>query len=298
MKLETIQLFLKVAKYRSFSIAAAKLYTTQSTISRSIHEIEEEMGCQLYQRSAHGVKLTPAGEVVKGHFQRIMEEWKLTKKEIEVFRGDYRPKLRVGYTFIGQLQYMIKSLEKKRFAYQDVDFIFQFGDSTPLLEKLRKEQLDCIVMHRPSLGVTSEFTAARIQECSMDVLVSRQNPLACKNSILIQDLIGQTEIRTSGEKNYYQSLDEAFLQVGAQPLKKEYAEAQECPYLVKLKNYVCFNPSIYNKEEEELIQLPILDWSIDYDLVFVCRKESTNPMAQKLYLLLSRQSEEEDGSAS
>lgn len=287
MKTELMQLFLEVAECESFSKAAEKLYTTQSTISRRILEIEEELGCQLYTRSARGIELTLAGSVVRGHFQRIIKEWEMTQKELRSFSGSFRPRLTVGYSYVGQLQFMIRSFEQQNFTYRDADLMFQFADSEILLKKLKKGILDCVVLQRPSLNTSEDFNVARIKESSMGVIVSHQNPLADRKVIRIADLAGQTEVRTTGEKNYYSALDEAFFRVGMHPLQRfETNEASECRYLVKLKNYVCFNPDIYDNVEEDLVQLQLLDWSIDYDLVFVYRKDSANPIAQELYNLL------------
>src|SRR5947207_8796468 len=54
--------FEAVARRRSFSFAAAELHLTASAVSHQIARLEKEIGVRLFERSAHGVRLSAAGE--------------------------------------------------------------------------------------------------------------------------------------------------------------------------------------------------------------------------------------------
>jgi len=54
--------FEAVARRRSFGMAAAELHLTASAISHQVARLEEELGVRLFERSAHGVRLSTAGE--------------------------------------------------------------------------------------------------------------------------------------------------------------------------------------------------------------------------------------------
>lgn len=64
MTTERLYEFTILANTLSFSKAAAKLYITQSVLSRHIMEMEKELGIQLFVRNTHGVSLTDAGQVL------------------------------------------------------------------------------------------------------------------------------------------------------------------------------------------------------------------------------------------
>jgi DNA-binding transcriptional LysR family regulator len=53
--------FEAVARRRSFSMAAAELHLTASAISHQVARLESDLGVRLFERSAHGVHLSPAG---------------------------------------------------------------------------------------------------------------------------------------------------------------------------------------------------------------------------------------------
>ncbi|MDT7838848.1 LysR substrate-binding domain-containing protein [Aquabacterium sp. OR-4] len=57
-----LQAFEAVARRRSFALAAAELHVTASAISHQVARLESQLGVRLLERSAHGVRLTAAGE--------------------------------------------------------------------------------------------------------------------------------------------------------------------------------------------------------------------------------------------
>jgi DNA-binding transcriptional LysR family regulator len=54
--------FEAVARRRSFALAAAELHLTASAISHQVARLESQLGVRLLERSAHGVRLSAAGE--------------------------------------------------------------------------------------------------------------------------------------------------------------------------------------------------------------------------------------------
>ncbi|MES1264345.1 MAG: LysR family transcriptional regulator, partial [Variovorax sp.] len=57
-----LQAFESVARRRSFALAAAELHLTASAISHQVARLESQLGVRLFERSAHGVRISVAGE--------------------------------------------------------------------------------------------------------------------------------------------------------------------------------------------------------------------------------------------
>ena len=55
---EYYKIFYYVAKYGNLSKAAAALQTSQPAVTRTIHKLENELGCRLFIRSKAGMELT------------------------------------------------------------------------------------------------------------------------------------------------------------------------------------------------------------------------------------------------
>jgi DNA-binding transcriptional LysR family regulator len=59
----SLQAFEAVARRRSFALAATELHLTASAISHQVARLESQLGVRLFERSAHGVRLSTAGEL-------------------------------------------------------------------------------------------------------------------------------------------------------------------------------------------------------------------------------------------
>src|SRR3954452_14821031 len=59
-----LEYFVAVADERSFTRAAERVFAAQSTVSAGIQSLERELGAALFERDAHGVRLTDVGEAV------------------------------------------------------------------------------------------------------------------------------------------------------------------------------------------------------------------------------------------
>jgi LysR family nitrogen assimilation transcriptional regulator len=83
MNLESLKYFLRVAELGSLTKAAALLDTVQPVISRSITQLERDVGGRLFCRTGHGVQLSPLGE-------SLLPRAKLIIHETESFIADGR----------------------------------------------------------------------------------------------------------------------------------------------------------------------------------------------------------------
>jgi len=68
---DDLRFFLAVARHRTLAAAAKQLQVTQSTVSRRLASLQAGMGVRLLNRSADGYVLTPAGESIRAHVERV-----------------------------------------------------------------------------------------------------------------------------------------------------------------------------------------------------------------------------------
>ena len=60
---EYYKVFYYVSKYENLTKAASVLKTSQPAVTRTIHNLENILGCRLFTRSKSGMKLTPEGKI-------------------------------------------------------------------------------------------------------------------------------------------------------------------------------------------------------------------------------------------
>ena len=98
MNLQQLQYFLVLADELHFWRSSEKMFITQSALSRHIKTIEQELGVQLFERNNRNVKLTKAGEFLRGEFGRLKEEFEsVTRHARQIAAGEIGT-LRIGHT--------------------------------------------------------------------------------------------------------------------------------------------------------------------------------------------------------
>jgi LysR family hca operon transcriptional activator len=89
MELRHLRYFVAVAEERSLTVAAEKrLHTAQPSLSRQLRDLEEEVGAQLFTRSARGITLTPAGLAFLDHARIALAQ---AEEAIQAARRAARP---------------------------------------------------------------------------------------------------------------------------------------------------------------------------------------------------------------
>jgi DNA-binding transcriptional LysR family regulator len=96
MELRTLRVFVEVVRQGGFSRAAKTVFATQSTVSKAVKQLEDEIGVPLLDRIGHRSKLTAAGEIVYQRAQRILAERDDLMSELDEVRGLKRGLLRLG----------------------------------------------------------------------------------------------------------------------------------------------------------------------------------------------------------
>ena len=96
VELRHLRYFVAVAEVENVTLAAQRLNVSQPPLSRQIHQLEEEVGCALFERTGKSLRLTPAGEV-------FAREAKAILAKVEEAAGAARAtaeaagELRIGY---------------------------------------------------------------------------------------------------------------------------------------------------------------------------------------------------------
>lgn len=82
-RLQGMELFVEVAKAKSFSRAADVLGVPKSTLSRQVAELERAVGLRLLSRTTRKVSLTDAGQLYLDRCERIVAEAQIAHEELQ-----------------------------------------------------------------------------------------------------------------------------------------------------------------------------------------------------------------------
>ena len=100
MKLQQLRVLLAVAQHGSIHEAARSLHTTQPALSKTIAELERELGVTLMSRSTRGVSLTAYGTALVKRASVVEQELRHALEDIEAIRGHDEAQLNIGFTAV------------------------------------------------------------------------------------------------------------------------------------------------------------------------------------------------------
>ncbi|MFT3813317.1 MAG: LysR substrate-binding domain-containing protein [Acidovorax sp.] len=96
MELRHLRYFMAVAEELHFARAARKLHIEQSPLSRTIKELEEELGAQLFVRTSRSTRLTLAGKLLMENVPRVMLALEQARESVKAGANGFHGQLRVA----------------------------------------------------------------------------------------------------------------------------------------------------------------------------------------------------------
>ena len=95
LDLRTLAQFLVVARAPSMTAAARRMGLTTPAISQLVHKLERETEVVLFERGASGLRLTPAGTILRERAQDLIDREADLLHELAPYKGKLLPKLRI-----------------------------------------------------------------------------------------------------------------------------------------------------------------------------------------------------------
>jgi DNA-binding transcriptional LysR family regulator len=111
MKFRHLEYFVAAAEELNFTHAADRLHVSQPPFSKQIHDLEDELGIEFFERQRKGVALTPAGKSFLIDARRILEDCETSiRKAQRISRGEIG-ELAIGYISAMTHDFLGKALE-------------------------------------------------------------------------------------------------------------------------------------------------------------------------------------------
>jgi DNA-binding transcriptional LysR family regulator len=180
MELRTLRAFVEVVRQGGFTQAAKKVFATQSTVSKAIKHLEDEIGVPLLDRIGHRSKLTAAGEIVYQRALRMLAERNDLMAELDELRGLKRGTLRLGLPPVGSstLFAPLFAAYHKRHPGVEIRLVEHGGER--LEELLLSGEIELAASLLP-VSDTMEWQAVRLEP--LTVLLSTNDELSRRRSV-------------------------------------------------------------------------------------------------------------------
>jgi LysR family transcriptional regulator of abg operon len=195
MKLTHLRDVVAVAERGSLRAAARHLGIAQPAITRSIREIERELGVVLFERRARGVVLTPMGEVFLRRALVMQNELRLAREEMDQLRGQTTGRVAIALSTVSHLALLPRALQPFRARYPDV-FLHVAEALFPSVEPALKDgSIDFYVGPLAEQPLDKEFAVEILFENTRVILGRKGHPLAGATSL--KDLVNARWITTA-----------------------------------------------------------------------------------------------------
>lgn len=134
-----------VADEGSFTLAARRIFVTQSAVSHSMKALEDQLSCKLLDRTGRKVGLTPEGELLLKRCRRILNELELAGRDLDGLKRWGQTRIRIGVPHT-LCHFMIPSvLREFRECFPRCEAMIEAADTEALLDRLSDSELDLVV---------------------------------------------------------------------------------------------------------------------------------------------------------
>lgn len=191
----------EVAKTRSISKAAENLYMGQPNLSRAIKELEESLGITIFRRTTKGISITPDGEEFLQYARQIVQK----VEEVEQIYQNGRQKKQsfsVSVPRASYLSFAMADFSRSMKTGSPAEFYYCETNSMNAINSVVREDFNLgIVRFQASyekyfsdLFKDKKLASETIAEFSYLMIISKNDPLASKETVSIEELSDYIEI--------------------------------------------------------------------------------------------------------
>ena len=286
MELRNLITFINVAELGSFTKAAEVLDYSQSTISFQIKQLEDELGCLLFERINHTITLTERGQELVSYAHRVRS---LTDEFKESFEGE---KECGGHIHIVTPDSVCDEMISKSYMdfhreYPLVSIKFTTADTTVMFDMLDHNEADVIIT-LDSHSYHKDYVIAKEQPLSMHFVANSKSKLAGAKNLSVHDIINEPFILTEYGQGYRRVFDKELAKRSLEitPIL-EIGRTDMITSLIAEGDMISFLPDFVTREmidEGRLCYLDVCDMSIEIWKQLIYHKNKWMSKSLKVFI--------------
>jgi DNA-binding transcriptional LysR family regulator len=182
VKLELYRVFKEVAEAGNITAAAQTLFISQSAVSQSVKQLEEELQTRLFSRNSRGVSLTGDGKMLYEYVRSAMGLLETGEEKLTQTRELQMGELTIGASDTVTSQFLLPYLDGFHRRYPAIQIQIVSGRSHKVLGLLQSGKVDIAFASTPSENASlsvyhcfathSIFVAGAEYDCDWDKVYS------------------------------------------------------------------------------------------------------------------------------
>jgi DNA-binding transcriptional LysR family regulator len=211
--LRQLRVFQAIAETRNFSRAGDRIGLTQPAVSRSIVELEAQLGLRLLDRTTREVVLSDAGQSLAMRLDRVLDDLDQTLAEVHGMAGARRGKVRIASSPTLSANLMPACIAECARRDPDIDFMLLDRVQQDVLDSVRAGEVDFgVVVEPPS---TDDLHCEAILDDPFCLVMPQGHRLGDKHSVRWRALDGEPLVLLDHSSGSRRLIDEALSQQGA-----------------------------------------------------------------------------------
>lgn len=187
MEIRVLRYFLAVAREESITAAASFLHLTQPTLSRQIHDLEEELGQQLLIRKSHRIALTPEGMLLRKRAEEILSMVEKTEAEFRSLETTVSGDVYIGSGETQAIRQIAEIICQLRQDYPGIHYHMHSGNAQDITDRLDNGLLDFGILIQPA-DITKYDSLNLPGKDVWGVVMRKDSPLASRPQVCKEDL--------------------------------------------------------------------------------------------------------------
>ncbi|MGC1107397.1 MAG: LysR substrate-binding domain-containing protein [Candidatus Acidiferrales bacterium] len=292
MDLGSLQVFLTVARERSFSRAAERLYRTQPAVSIAVRKLEDWVGQPLLVRGTGAGKLTEAGALLVEYAERMLNLRAEAKRSLEDLAGLRRGRLSLGVNE-SSIHALLPALVRFRRKYPKIEIAIHRVYSRDIPREILNYRLDLgVASYRPP---DETLASVEFLHDSLAFVVHPRHRLARQHSVSIHELGREDFVAHIVASPYRQRVIQLFakhhvpLRIGV-----ELPTIESIKRFVKMGMGVAIVPRMCVRmevESGELAEVHVREMRLRRDLFLIFRRNQPLSQGAQAFIRLLRPKE-------
>lgn len=219
MELHYLQEFITLAQTQNFLEAADILYMSQSTLSRHIKSLEDELGVALFRRTTRQVYLTKYGQMLLPYAHRISAQLDQFTDELAASRKEKDVCLRIG-TIPAMNLYGISSilaLFKKKYSQYTLNIISSHTVRSNLPDMLRRGICELAFVREDTLIFNDDIERIPLVSERIVAVVPKSHPFSSLSAIPLSTLKHENIVTFAKNTSIYDCIHAACIKAGFEP---------------------------------------------------------------------------------
>lgn len=208
------------ARQGSFTLAAEQVGVTQSAISKSVTDLERELGFLIFTRTARGIVLTEEGRVFTERAARLLDDARELLRGRSQSHDPYAGILRIGVCPASLEWQLVEPVAVLLARHPAIRFEISGASFELMVQQLRSGGVDVAFGHDAAFSEQPDLRRETLPPLRTTLFVHRNHPILACEQVTVAEIAKYDFVSPSASRPYAAGLQEWYESQGLDPRQK------------------------------------------------------------------------------